>query len=142
MMGWYWARHRIHSSGFPSACPVPVRFCHAQPRAQCHGVRPGGFFEGRCYLSPPTDQQAPVARDLSPVCSLTDGPQGPGIISPTVALKPRGENISPWGLIKGRATFCPFALRVIVVFIPSGFRLLSTHPTAFWGGVGRICLPL
>jgi hypothetical protein len=64
------------------ACPL-LGFAALDLGLGATGLSEDGFFQGRHYLSSPTDQRALVVRDLFPVCSLTDGSLGSGIVSPT-----------------------------------------------------------
>jgi hypothetical protein len=58
-----------------------IQFRHAQPRARCHGIRQAGssWIDVTYLLRLTSGPQLPEA--FSFVCSLIDGPWGPGIIS-------------------------------------------------------------
>jgi hypothetical protein len=65
-------RHVIHSSGFFwRAHPCQV-LLYSTPGSVPRGSSEGGWLSGSRYLSPPANQRASVAKDLSSVCLLTD----------------------------------------------------------------------
>jgi hypothetical protein len=60
---------------FPFSTPAPCPFPPCPTLGSVpQGSSEGGFFQGRCYLSPPSDHWALAVRDLFLVCLLTGGP--------------------------------------------------------------------
>jgi hypothetical protein len=68
---------------FPLGSSVPLSgFATLNPGLGARGSSGGGCFQGRRF-PPPAHRRALVARGFSLVRSLTGGPQGLGILSPT-----------------------------------------------------------